>query len=364
MTSNTAPSGICTASTTLGGFEEWNTFDDNTATKWVSAVAGGAHWVAYEFAVSEIITDYEVGVPAGFPTAAPRDWTFEGWTGAAWDVLGTETAQTAWADNERRDFTTTPTNTTSYIKYRLNWTADNGNGQDNLASFLLKRVAGSGYPTDQAYYITTGDAIQADTSSWATIDSVDITDTTPGTQTTMLYLVSFDDRATWNHWNGSVWGTSTLGNLQTNGMTSGAVEALTPANWSSAGGFTGGPGSLLDFAIDLQTDDSAATPTIDLVTIGFTTVTDFRGGVVGLPVDDWVTTTVYAKDDIVGNDLRKYIANTGHTAGGTFAGDIANWDLVGLMPKYSISLLSSTTTEFTHNGPGTATVYYTVVTPP
>jgi hypothetical protein len=344
--------------------EEWKTFDDVTLTKWVSAGGGGAHWVAYEFSSSQVITNYEVGVPAGFPAAAPKDWTFEGWTGSAWTVLGTETAQTDWADEERRDFVTSPTNTTSYIKYRLNWTDDNGNGQDNLSSLLLQTSEGDGYPIDQAYYVTTGDAVQADTSTWATIDSVDITDTTPGTQTTTLYLISFDDRVTWNHWTGSTWGTSTLGNFQTNGMTAAEVEALTPGNFGATGGFTGGPSSLFDIAVDLKTDDNLATPSADQITVEFTTVTDFRSGEIGVPVTAWVALASYDKDDIVGNDLRKYIANTGHTASADFVTDIANWDLVGLIPKYSINLLSSTTTEFTHNGPGTSTVFYSVVTPP
>jgi len=45
-------------------------------------------------------------------------------------------------------------------------------------------------------------------------------------------------------------------------------------------------------------------------------------------IRDWATGQVYAIDDLTINNSTIYRCNTGHTAGATFAGDIANWDLL------------------------------------
>lgn len=43
----------------------------------------------------------------------------------------------------------------------------------------------------------------------------------------------------------------------------------------------------------------------------------------------WATSTSYAIGDLVLDSGKVYMANTAHTSGGTFAGDSANWDVVG-----------------------------------
>ena len=42
----------------------------------------------------------------------------------------------------------------------------------------------------------------------------------------------------------------------------------------------------------------------------------------------WATGTAYVKDDVVQEGVNSYICVTAHTAGATFAGDSANWDLM------------------------------------
>jgi hypothetical protein len=42
----------------------------------------------------------------------------------------------------------------------------------------------------------------------------------------------------------------------------------------------------------------------------------------------WATGTAYVKDDVVQEGVNSYICTTAHTAGATFAGDSANWDLM------------------------------------
>ena len=43
----------------------------------------------------------------------------------------------------------------------------------------------------------------------------------------------------------------------------------------------------------------------------------------------WATSTSYAVGDLVLDSAKVYMANTAHTSGATFAGDSANWDIVG-----------------------------------
>ncbi len=121
----------------------------------------------------------------------------------------------------------------------------------------------SAYPTSKPYYIYSNNS-QIDTSSWPAIKSVTTTETTPS-GTSLKYLVSFDGRINWKYWAGSAWTTSTLDDLQTNGMSKTALEAITESQWSY--GFSAGT---LDFAIDLGTTNSANTPELSGITIQYT----------------------------------------------------------------------------------------------
>lgn len=132
MTSATLPSGTAAASTTLAGQNEWHAFDGDTSTTWATnSVSNG--WIYYEFTSSKIIVGYAITAGTGFgggsgaieTDGAPKSWTFEGWDGAAYVVLDVQYAQINWSGSETRYFAIT--NTTSYIRYRLNITSNNGN---------------------------------------------------------------------------------------------------------------------------------------------------------------------------------------------------------------------------------------------
>ncbi|MGA2500310.1 MAG: discoidin domain-containing protein [Tepidisphaeraceae bacterium] len=57
----------------------------------------------------------------------PREWTLEGSNDdSAWTTLDTQSGQTGWSLGEVRNFQTT--NTTAYRYYRINVTANNGDG--------------------------------------------------------------------------------------------------------------------------------------------------------------------------------------------------------------------------------------------
>jgi len=120
------------------------------------------------------------------------------------------------------------------------------------------------------YYVTTTDTTQIDVSAYEHIHSVDLTQTTP-TGTTVNYLVSFDDRASWMYFNTGtgVWTSSSLANLQTEGMEKTALEAITRAQWEATGGFDSSSTTVLDFAFDLYTTDTDVTPELDLITINY-----------------------------------------------------------------------------------------------
>ncbi len=129
MTSATAPSGTAAESSVFGaGFEGWKLFD-KLDTGWISAVSPGTEWVTYEFTSNKTIRKYTVrasrtGVMAEATTRAPKDFTFDGWTGSAWVNLDTRTGETGWAESETRIYQFS--NSTAYIKYRFQCTANNG----------------------------------------------------------------------------------------------------------------------------------------------------------------------------------------------------------------------------------------------
>lgn len=123
MTGPSAPSGVASASTKTAGLEAWKAMDD-AGGRWRAAFGVVTGWLAYEFAATEIITKCTLTMTEAEPTAMPKDWTFEGWTGSVWDVLDTQTNESGWVKDETRSYTFS--NTTAYIKYRINISANNG----------------------------------------------------------------------------------------------------------------------------------------------------------------------------------------------------------------------------------------------
>jgi len=165
MTSNTAPSGIVTASGVFGGgFEAWRAFD-RVFNNWLSA--GPTGWVAYEFTSPKIVQIYQMVPPTNnAPGSVPRNWTFEAWDGTTWVVLDTVTGNSGTATVTR-----TTTNTTAYIRYRINITLNNGDlaytGVTELRmyeanDYTINSVAGGGFILNSGYTVNanlTGGAV-------------------------------------------------------------------------------------------------------------------------------------------------------------------------------------------------------------
>jgi len=126
------------------------------------------------------------------------------------------------------------------------------------------------------YWVTTTNTSRINLAGYSDLYSVSVNETlTPSTS--IKYLVSFDGRTTWKYWNGSAWATSTLANIDVNGIT-GATLTTALQGWTSALGTT------LDIAASLKTANQNYTPVLDNVTVTTTKYTMMQ------PVTDYSVT--------------------------------------------------------------------------
>lgn len=144
--------GVASADSFFGvGFEADKAFDDNIATKWASANTPLPHWLRYDLAAPKLVLKYTLQSHAVNPHQTPKSWTFEGWTGAAWDVLHTVSLEPNWAGTELRTYYL-PSRTTTYSDYRWNVSAIEAGQIVSVAEAqLFLGVAGSSvivYPED------------------------------------------------------------------------------------------------------------------------------------------------------------------------------------------------------------------------
>ncbi|AGC46580.1 hypothetical protein MYSTI_05300 [Myxococcus stipitatus DSM 14675] len=134
MTSATTPSGIASASSVFSSsslYAAWKAFDGNYSF-WLSAEGQTPAWLAYQFPEGpKTVHRYAITYSNGsILTRAPKDWTLQGWNGAAWVVVDTRTQQTGWASPLRREFNVASPG--AYVKYRLNVTDDNDTRAGNV----------------------------------------------------------------------------------------------------------------------------------------------------------------------------------------------------------------------------------------
>lgn len=146
MTSDTAPLGIASASDeqadNAGTFPAYKAFDKSISTGWQTNYGVSTGWLQYDFQKGAVVKEYTLTLGnyyAVAPQEAPKNWTFEGWDGTQWVILDTQTNVTNWVLGKTRYFTIP--NETSYTKYRLNVSANNGNprlkvGEMEMAGFF------------------------------------------------------------------------------------------------------------------------------------------------------------------------------------------------------------------------------------
>lgn len=134
------------ASSTLGsGYGVALAFDGETASfPWASA-SGSSAWVSVTYAEAVALGGYAIQARNdGFTNQSPAAWTFEGWDGAAWVVLDTQSGQTGWTLAQWRAFAIAADKIAPYAAYRWNFTAHNGGGLIAVEQFRLTMSGGTG----------------------------------------------------------------------------------------------------------------------------------------------------------------------------------------------------------------------------
>ena len=138
-----------------------------------------------------------------------------------------------------------------------------GGGRDGYQGTFFSDE--SSYHTG-SYYVTTSGQNQVTTTDWFTIESIEISQSEP-VGTTLKYLVSFDNRNTWKYWDFGSWRSTSLTNIDSQGMTKETIEGINWNEWLN-GGFVSGK---LDFAIQISSTNNGATPAINGIQINYRT---------------------------------------------------------------------------------------------
>lgn len=305
MTNFTLPSpNVVTQSANFGSDFGWKAFDNSAASYWFTFNQGGEKFLTFDFGSGNTFVAARITLASGLisnPNFGIKDFIFYGSNdNSNFDQLtsGTHTnddvQRTYSFDNER-----------PYRYYKITVTDSYHASTSALITDMQIMEDDDTFPTSQAYYTTTADTSQLDTTPWTALSSVALDQDTP-TNTSIKYLVSFDDRATWKYWTGSAWAESSLANLQTNGNSKATLEGLSSGNWSSTGGFSAGSTNTLDFAIDLNTTDANETPRVFGISVTHTistatdTTLDFDVGDEGNFIQEDASTGT----DFIGDQLR------------------------------------------------------------
>ena len=177
---NVAFGGTATANIADNGGTEApvKAFDRNPNTKWLGWVPTGA--LQYDFGAGNalVVKRYTIN-SADVAARDPKDWQFQGSNdGSAWTTLDTQSNQ-SFVDRLRQNLYNIG-NTTAYRYYRLNITANNGDGSVTVAEFGLWSDTGRTLP-DGTYVIVnkksnkvldvynggTGDGANVDQWGWS-----------------------------------------------------------------------------------------------------------------------------------------------------------------------------------------------------
>jgi hypothetical protein len=143
-TNNSHPPFVVSASSdNFGSLPAFHAFD-GTNTYWLGT-NGGIDWLQIDLGAAQTLYSYSIKVNTiPEPARAPKNWTMQGSAdGAAWNIVDTQTNQSAWTSGEIRTFVCAVA-TTPYRYFRLNITANNGDGtytQVNEFSLFNNAVA-------------------------------------------------------------------------------------------------------------------------------------------------------------------------------------------------------------------------------
>ena len=128
MTSNTAPSGVCSASAAMSGYEAYKAFDNNNSTFWqVNSLTYTGNWIQYQF-----VNPCKLHI-------VTIDLSIIG-AGQTWKIQGSNDGNT-FVDIKEFNTTAAPakyvfSNNTSYTYYR--WYCVSGSGSNTLTSSTMQ----------------------------------------------------------------------------------------------------------------------------------------------------------------------------------------------------------------------------------
>ena len=111
-----------------------NLTDGDPKTKWL--VFDSTGWVVYKLPKPAAVIRYALASANDSPGRDPRDWKLQGsQDGSSWTTIDTQTGQSFDSRFQRKQYTAD--NTTAYLYYRLNVTANHGDGLVQLGDFLI-----------------------------------------------------------------------------------------------------------------------------------------------------------------------------------------------------------------------------------
>lgn len=137
MTSNTAPSGVASASGIYSAtFDAYRAFDQTShPLGWYERSGFTTGWLQYQFSGGQIIIKYALMPAWGYANAAPKNWTILGSNdGVSWTTLDTRIGEVFATDSTVKKYSFS--NSTSYTYYRINVTLNGGNASYLGVGFL------------------------------------------------------------------------------------------------------------------------------------------------------------------------------------------------------------------------------------
>jgi hypothetical protein len=152
---NIAFGGTSTASFNQSSTTEGSdkAFDSNPGTKWFGYNAPTG-WLQYDFGANnaQVIKRYTIN-SADVPARDPKDWQFQGsQDGSTWTTLDTRSGQLFSVVQAQNTYSIG--NTTAYRYYRLNVTANNGNGGMAIAELGLWADSGHTVPDGRYAFVS------------------------------------------------------------------------------------------------------------------------------------------------------------------------------------------------------------------
>ena len=185
MSSNTGIAGIASASSVYAGsvdYNAWKAFNgaiinpSDGSGGWVSVNGTTTGWLKFQFNTPQVVKQYNVvgwNYSASLATVQqsyPKNWTFEGSNdGNNWTVLDTKTNQSVSSQSQVNSYPIS--NTTDYLYYRLNISANNSyTSYVAVGQLVLLNNPVVGIASASSFYNSTYDAWKAFNQSFASDD--------------------------------------------------------------------------------------------------------------------------------------------------------------------------------------------------